>query len=467
MLKKCLIFTLILSMLIMCMYNAAGAVECETYLPESDGKWYFGFSKQDILPDDDNSDPLYIAGYNNGVEITGILDYCQARALWVDTGSDGVLVIGIDCVGLTSGTVEKIRNGLKDIPACAAINVYSTHTHAGIDSLGLWGPIGVDGKNSAYMENLVKAAVDAGHAAYAERKSGKAYYGFMQTKDMYRDSRIPEVYDANLYHIRFAADDGSGGVRMYFYGAHAESLRGDNTLLSRDFPGILCDDVFKATGDDGMYLPGAVGGLIMTKEFVADTGREAVKNLEITGEKLVGYALSIMPENEQEIAPQMCFGRSEFTTALDNPAFLLYKFLGILDNRAVRYESRTGYGVESELCVMKMGDIALVFIPGEIFPELVNGGAYGDASPENVNPPSLKDIAMDYGVEQMLIIGLANDELGYIVPPSDFLLNENAPFFEKTMDYKGENHYEETNSVGIGCAQSIAETFEAVLNALG
>ena len=53
-----------------------------------------------------------------------------------------------------------------------------------------------------------------------------------------------------------------------------------------------------------------------------------------------------------------------------------------------------------------------------------------------------------------------------IVPPSDFLLNENAPFFEKTMDYKGENHYEETNSVGIGCAQSIAETFEAVLNAL-
>ena len=49
------------------------------------------------------------------------------------------------------------------------------------------------------------------------------------------------------------------------------------------------------------------------------------------------------------------------------------------------------------------------------------------------------------------------------MPPSDYLLNEEKPYFEKTMDYKGENHYEETNSVSIHCAHVIADAFETLL----
>ena len=68
--------------------------------------------------------------------------------------------------------------------------------------------------------------------------------------------------------------------------------------------------------------------------------------------------------------------------------------------------------------------------------------------------------------EHLLIIGLSNDELGYIVPPSDFLLNKEAPYLAKTMDYKGENHYEETNSVGPLCAERIAEAFDGLMQEL-
>ena len=66
----------------------------------------------------------------------------------------------------------------------------------------------------------------------------------------------------------------------------------------------------------------------------------------------------------------------------------------------------------------------------------------------------------------MILIGLCNDELGYIVPPSDFLLNEKAPYIERIIDYKGEDHYEETNSVGPACAQCIADAFEAAVKGL-
>lgn len=440
----------------------------QTY--ESQGEeWYLGFGRRQILPKEDNTQPLYIAGYNNGVEITDVLDYCEARAVWLDTGEEGVLLIGVDCVALDSGTVHKIREALADLPDCASINVYSTHTHAGIDTLGLWGPLGVDGKNDGYMENLISAAEEAAREAAANRTAGTLFYGKAETTNMYRDSRMPLVYDENLYQLRFEPKEGEAGTRLLFYGAHPEALRGSNTLLSRDYAGMLCDGVSLATGDNTMFLPGAIGGLIMTREFIAirnNNNEDAVKNLTLTSELLIEDALSITPQKEQEIPGHMAISRQTCTIPMDNIGFLLFKYLGILTNQAAPADSATGYGVETEVSVLLLDDLAVTLIPGEIFPELVRGGQYGKANPEGKNPVPLQKIAEEQGIENMLIVGLANDEIGYIVPPSDFLVNEKMPYLEKIVDYTGENHYEETNSIGPECANVIAQAFEAALNSL-
>ena len=428
--------------------------------------WNVGFGKRQIIPPEDSGLPLYIAGYNSGWEITGVLDYCEARAVWLDTGSEGVLLIGVDCVALASGTVAKIRQALSDLPNCVAIHVYATHDHAGIDTLGLWGPVGMDGKNDAYMEALIAAAAEAGREAAETVKAGSLCFGQVGTEEMLYDSRYPTVFDPNLYQLRFVPDDGSAGTRLYFYGAHAESLRGANSRLSRDFPGLLCDTVTEKTGDNTMFFPGAIGGLIMTDEFVYDTSSRAVDNLTITAEKLVDYALSITPDAERVLEPRLSMNRTVFTVPLDNPAFMLYKFLGILDNTAVPARSATGYGVKTELSVVMLGDVALALLPGEIFPELVYGGEYGDANPDGVNPTPLAEIAAEQGIENLLIVGLANDEIGYIVTPSDFLLNEQLPYLERIVDYKGENHYEETNSTGPNAAGAIADAFAKTVKGL-
>lgn len=440
-------------------------VEIQKEEYESTGEnWYAGFGRRQIIPDENTDEPLYIAGYNNGVEVTGVLDYCEAKAVWVDTGDKGVLVIGVDCIALDSSIVNKIRETLADIPDCVAINVYSTHTHASVDTLGMWGPVGVDGKNDAYMDALIKAAAEAGKEAYSNRVKGDLYFGYAITENMYRDSRDPQVYDENLYQLRFVSENGADNIRFLFYGAHPEALRGNNTLLSRDYAGALCDGVSEKTGDNAIFAPGALGGLIMTKEFhETDTAEGAVANLETTSEKLVEYALSISEEMEKELLPEMAFKNSNCVIPMDNTAFGLYKLLGILNNKAVRADSATGYGVETEVAVLQLGDISVALIPGEIFPELVYGGEYGDVSSENENPQPLKQIAKEQGYEDLLIIGLANDEIGYIVAPSDYMVNAEKPYFEKAMDYKGENHYEETNSIGIQSAYIIEKTFKGLL----
>ena len=427
-------------------------------------EWHFGFGRRQIVFSDIES--LYIAGYHNGVHISEVLDWCEARAVWIDDGGEGVLLIGVDCVALDSGTVEAIRDALKDIPRCQSVNVFATHTHAGPDTLGLWGPILQDGKNGAYMQALLTAAREAAEDAAAQIHPASLRFGQIRTENMYRDSRYPTVYDDNLYQLRFAASDGAAGLRLLFYGAHAESLRGGNTRLSRDYPGLLCDGVTAATGDDAMFLPGAIGGLIMTREF-ANASIAPVENLKITADKLTEYALAIAEESERVVEPGMKLARQRFVVPLDNPAFLAYKVLGILKSQSEPCRSATGVGVRTELTLLKLDGLTIALLPGELFPELVSGEAYGDANPNGVNPKPLETIAAEYDLGRLLIVGLANDELGYIIPPSDFLLNEKTPYLARTMDNRGEDHYEETNSVGPDCAPRLAEAFAEAAGQLG
>jgi len=301
--------------------------------------------------------------------------------------------------------------------------------------------------------------------AMTSRYTGELRFGQATTEGMIYDSRNPQVYDPDVYQLRFDNADGDPGLRLLFYGAHAESMRGDNILLSRDFPGLMCDVVTHETGDYAMFLPGAIGGLMYTN-ILTEGYFDAVDNMELTGNAMAQYVLSIKPSDETVISPELSVARTLFTANMDNPMYLCLKFLGVLENEVVEGDSDSGYLVRTEMSVLRLGNLHIICMPGEIFPELVSGQEYHYYGTHGENPTPLRDIAAGYGVEDMLIIGLCNDELGYIVPPSDFLLNEKAPYIERTMDKLGEDHYEETNSVGPACAQCIADAFETAVKNL-
>ena len=426
--------------------------------------WTVGFASKEIALPEDPKTPLYIAGYMQGVEITGVHDLQRANAIWLDGAGedDGIFIISIDCVGLASKYVNEIRTRLASLDvAVAAINVVSTHTHAGLDTFGLWGPLGVDGKNAEFMENLVEAAVEAAKAAYADRSEGTIYYSKVKTTNMLRDSRDPQVMDPYLYQLRFEPkSEDANGIRIVSYGAHAESMRGANTLLSRDYPGEMSDLLMEEKGEDMLYLPGPIGGLVMTKEFSSPF--DAVENLEITGRKLTDYLLSIKPENETAIEPTLTFIKEALEVPVENTAFQYYKSLGILDNE-ITAKSNGSVIVKSEINLISLGGkdgVLFGLVPGEIFPELVTG-----ANLKSTDPTALSKLATEAGYKNLLVINLANDEIGYIVPPSDYIVNPNNPYFER-YEVNGEDHYEETNSVGKQCAKKVSEAFASALEKL-
>lgn len=124
----------------------------------------------------------------------------------------------------------------------------------------------------------------------------------------------------------------------------------------------------------------------------------------------------------------------------------------------------SGFAMKSEISYIEIGCAKFLLLPCEIFPELVFGGflgaeesatGYGD----EINPPILTSITGD----DIIIVGLANDELGYVLPPNDFLLDENKPYMDIPRDVHGRRHYEETNSLSPETAATIARTVKDIM----
>lgn len=123
---------------------------------------------------------------------------------------------------------------------------------------------------------------------------------------------------------------------------------------------------------------------------------------------------------------------------LDNNGFLLAPVLGLID----RGHSRRKH-LRTEVAVVSVGDASAVCIPGEIYPELVNGGVGrapgGDFDIAPLEAPPIREL-MPGRVK--FIFGLANDEIGYIIAKSEW--DTEPPYLHGAK----KPAYGEVNSVG-------------------
>lgn len=430
-----------------------------------------GFGKAVMLPDDVGKKNYYIAGYRDNNPAKGVIDPQYAHALWLDdnSGKGGHLFLSLDIVGLLNKDVNTLRSALKDFTrttGCRSITVMSTHNHAGIDTMGIWGRLPHTGKNKKFMTILFNAAITAAVAAYRDRRKGRLYLGRTEVPDMQEDIRLPEVYSKTLTRLRFVPDDGTREIWFLNFASHSESLQGCNSLISADFPCYLRERIRIETGAETIYGVGAIGGMISMKIEDEDLLRKENRLLESTrniGYRLADYALAIT--DETELAPRISFIRQEFYIPVDNSVLTIACQFGILnaDQYQLPYSERNA--LKTEMSYYEIDGLHILMLPCELFPELAYGGylsaeesALGE--PPEINPPPLTEIAED---GDLLIFGLANDELGYVLPPNDFLLNESVPYLDKAIDRLGRRHYEETNSLGPETAGHIAEALTRIM----
>lgn len=425
-------------------------------------KFTVGFGKTEILPDDLERKKYYVAGYGINNPATGVLDTPFAHAVWIDdnSGRGAVVFVSIDNVGMLNKDVKDIKSSLSKFMSetrCRSIEILSTHSHAGIDTMGIWGPLPLTGRDKYYIE-VVKAGVrSAVKKAYMDKRDGDIFKGQIEVPDMQKDIRTPEVFSKTLTRLRFVPDDGERQVYFINFAAHSESLSSKNSLVSADFPCYLRRKIFRETGAETIYFVGAIGGMITMHLLDEDKP----KSTKMIGEKLANYALSI--KKEKKLKPNLSMMRQSFYFEADNTVLLIAGLIGILKvNKYTSQKAPLKIALKSEMAYFEFDDLKILLIPGELFPELLYGGylskeesATGKGS--EINPKPLVEICSD---KELLVFGLANDEVGYIIPPNDFLLDENMPYLSRAKDIHGRKHYEETNSLGIKTAEKLAKVFE-------
>ncbi len=407
-------------------------------------------------------DAVWIAGFQNRKPAAGVHDDVWARTMVLDDGNTRIAVVALDAIGFMHDDVVDVRDLIPESAGVDYAVICSTHTHEGPDLLGMWGgsifKSGVDPKHMEYVKK--QAAKSVAEAVEALRP---AILKFARdpdgADDLLIDTRKPEVFDSGLRLIQVVdAENGETLGTLAAWADHPETLWSDNLLITSDFPhyvregiekGVYKDDSLKVKGVGGIcvYINGAVGGLMTTHPrlalhipFTTDSVKEPnYIKARAQGDRLAMLALDALRQSADTVKKAGISLRAKtIELPVGNPLFRLATFLGVLDRGMTGWmKSRT------EISVFSIGPASFVTVPGEIYPEIINGGV---ESPEGrdykIKPVEVPSIRQQMGGEYKFVIGLANDEIGYIIPKSQW--DEKAPFTY------GRDHapYGEENSLG-------------------
>jgi hypothetical protein len=285
--------------------------------------------------------------------------------------------------------------------------------------------------------------------------------------------------------------DGSDNTigTMVNWANHPETVADENVLFTSDYVHALRESVSHGVTWDGeskpgvggitMFMNGTVGGMMTSLGVNVDTpdgetgGSASFEKADAIGQLVGGMALDALAGGQDVEAPSLAFATKTFELNVDNQAFQAMFLLGVLDHRKAVFDESQPLSddnvpvVTTEMDIVDLGPVRMLSVPGELLPELAIGGYDGSYTPAtrdiidpgNDNPPDLAAaprgpyLKDDMGADYNWILGLGNDELGYIVPPYNFKLNQAAPYILEDFG----DHYEETNSLGVDTAPKILE----------
>ena len=396
-----------------------------------------GFGETDITPDVKGEKPVWLAGYGPGRRATGVHDPLMARCLVLGDGKEKIALVSVDLIGLQYPNLKEIRKGLADFKY---VLVSSTHNHEGPDVVGIWGrgffSRGVD---DDYVASVVSRVVELVKKTAENLSPATAAYGTASDETLVGDSRKPVAKDGVLRVIKFTKAGGQETAGLLVqWNCHPEAMGSKNTLVTADFPYATVAKLKEQHKCPILYMSGAVGGLMAPPDgLIKNNEGKVLEEGDFEYCRLYGEAVADLATKATAAVEPI--GLTPFTVSakpiavpVTNPMYRLARVARIL-----RREGRIWEGdfqklgemvsdetidkptaVETEVAYLRLGEVHVASIPGELYPELIYGTFQEPAEP-NADFP---DAPLEPTVESILpgkkwlLFGLANDEIGYIIP---------------------------------------------------
>lgn len=480
-----------------------------------DGDGEFDPADGDIYEDRDGRrgyQGVWIAGFGNARGARGVHDEQFVRAVALRNGDTTIVLAALDVIGWFKTEMDQVREMLSDVDV-DHVAFTATHCHECRDVVGLWGPTqDVSGVDPAYNAFVRERAAQAVREAVAALRPANVQYASVDLRDVpggvgryISDVRDPVVIDPEIRVLRFVeAGTDTTIATLVNLGSHPEYLDDRNTQLSSDYPNWLRDGIENGVdGPDGSRVEG-VGGIAIfyqgplgsqigparaevrtwTGEPL-DRGTDPMAFTTAVGSQLAYYVLDALGTAggaTTDESAALGFRTRSFFVDVQNIGFHIAISQGIFDREAENWDpsrpivaGENEPDLRAEVTVIDVGRAQMITAPGELDPVLFLGGYDGTYTPPGVplvdpaspNPPDLsrapagpylRDLARA-DAEQVWLLGLTNDFLGYLIPEFDYVLDETSPYLDEAPG----DHYEETNSVGIDGWPRIRSQIEALL----
>jgi len=425
-------------------------------------------------------EPVWISGFGNSRAANGIHDDLWARTIVVDDGKTRMAIVVLDVIGFMNNHVIDVR---KRIPPDAGITytmIVSTHVHEGPDLLGLWGSSSFkSGVDMDYVEFIKSRIIESVTSAVNNMRPAilEVSEDHESANHLVTDTRNPEIYDPGLRIIKFTdKENGNTLGSLIAWADHPETLWGKNLVITSDFPHYLREGIEKGvynglnrvksgTGGVAVYVNGAIGGLMTTNPDLAvkdpfsdrEFNEPAFEKAKAQGEQLALIALNAMDNPVERIdSAGISLIVRTLSLPVDNKLFKLGLLLDIFKRGTSGWMK-----MRSELAVFKIGSVSFATFPGEVYPEIVNGKIEAPEGQDfNIEPVEVPPVREMMPGKYKFILGLTNDEIGYIIPKSQW--DKKYPF---TYKYD-EAPYGEENSLGPETASILHRNLKEMLNDL-
>ncbi len=366
--------------------------------------WLVGHAVADITPDL-TAGPVYLAGY--GVRpADGVRDPLAAHAVALRYGSVGVVIVSLDLLGLFHEDCASLQGATRNALGHAAppVVVTCTHTHAGPDLLGLWGPDArTRGVDDPCRERVITAASDAAARAWQRARPAHLLVAAGRVEGVAHNSRDPGMLDPVLTLLSWAttASPHVPVLQVLHFACHPEALGPADRRVSADLAGESRRRVAAESGCPCVFWQGALGGMVGPDARPGEEGEAALVRL---GAALGAAAGSLVPALRPD-AGGLALARRSVALPQTNPHFAAGRAAGII-HRPVLDGTGEPPMVASSAGLLRLGPYLFHLAPGEVLPAVARAWDHGSR-------------AALPGLEPR-VLGLCDDEVGYILQEEDF-----------------------------------------------
>jgi hypothetical protein len=332
------------------------------------------------------------------------------RALTLENNGTRISICSTDFLGFPGVLCNRVRKKVSGIPP-QNILIGATHNHSGPDLYGFPDQTGKTTADLEYIDNVCNKLADAINETVINLEPSliKIATGEARGKIAY-NYYAEQLYDPRCDIIQILDKRKKPFATLINYACHPEVIGPNQRILCPDFVGPLYDRIMERTNSTGIFMNGALGGMVTADCRGPDdrdiqTWDECIR----IGNLLADEALRIVADTPIVENPRLFCGKTTIKFPVENEMLR-----AVVKMSPLEFElDENGY-VSTQINVVNIADAQILTIPGEALPNI---GYY---------------LKRKMHGEHNLLFGLTNDAFGYIMVKEDFNSFERYEYISRT-----------------------------------